>query len=827
MNILRMWFLLILVFPLGALDIQVLDQDLEIPLEGVRILCSTAQGITDEAGKATLDLGSRRQTVSFSLQGYETLRVTAQEGTSVLLVKLRVSGLLEGKELVVEKAAPLKNDSQAGVSLAVSKQEMQTAAQIGIVEDVMSAVKTLPGVGYSGGWNAAPSIRGGSPSETTAYLDGFEVSYPYHWGGAFSIFNPNMVESAKLSAGLVSARYGRILSGLLEVNTKTPTENDLHWESSITTTGLEAYIQAPLNSYTGLVLGGKLTWMEVSFNLAGAAGGFTQVPYIRDVYGKWYWNPSDRLKFFVNGFFNSDGVGTISESLGSDLKTKDRFDWTNSDIILSGGMKWLVSDFWQVQAQGGWNHHEASPVLSSLSSGFKAYSPDFLSLYDGSALDTDGVVGTIKGQTGFNLDGTYFKFKGTDVNDNFQGRLENQWVMAPGQNLVFGGESNLYRSTYSENVDGYTDMKIEGVDYYSPLYWNLTTQGNRTLNSGAFLLWDFAFAEDKFTGELGVRGDHTYLWNEEMSLQSYPVVNPRLRLSYQALKNAGDFKSLIFTSGAGLFSKMTSFTQQFKKEFNLKDFEFGPDRNWFVLAGTEVQLEGGWKFSLETYYKNYFQRTYLTKVPELNPMKIEVRGDGQGFAAGFDLLVQKKEGRYFDGYLTYSFMMARYLNPSGTGPAIQPQAAPVGEWYYPAYHRFHSVNLIGNFKPLNWLTLSVKGALASGAPKTVLGDREVKAALMPDGQLVERWSRTSTYSDTLRNDISCPVDLKFVFSDYYEGSKIRWEYYFGVENVFASFYTPKTNKALDGFSGKEQTGSGEAEFTIGAPVPSFGFKLSY
>ena len=59
------------------------------------------------------------------------------------------------------------------------------------------------------------------------------------------------------------------------------------------------------------------------------------------------------------------------------------------------------------------------------------------------------------------------------------------------------------------------------------------------------------------------------------------------------------------------------------------------------------------------------------------------------------------------------------------------------------------------------------------------------------------------------------------------GTKIRWEYYFGVENVFANLYTPKTNKSFDPFTGEELSGSGQADFTIGFPIPSFGFKLSY
>ena len=158
-----------------------------------------------------------------------------------------------------------------------------------------------------------------------------------------------------------------------------------------------------------------------------------------------------------------------------------------------------------------------------------------------------------------------------------------------------------------------------------------------------------------------------------------------------------------------------------------------------------MNLSGEWKITLEAYYKYYFQRAYLTMVPESNPMAIEVRGNGLGYTAGADLLVQKKESKFFDGYLTYSFMMAQYLNPSGQGPAIQPQGAPVGQWYYPAYHRFHNLNLIANFKPLDWFTVSLKGALATGSPKAVMGQPRVIAARMPDGQLVERWTRTSQY----------------------------------------------------------------------------------
>ncbi len=166
-------------------------------------------------------------------------------------------------------------------------------------------------------------------------------------------------------------------------------------------------------------------------------------------------------------------------------------------------------------------------------------------------------------------------------------------------------------------------------------------------------------------------------------------------------------------------------------------------------------------------------------------------------------------------------------NPSGRTDVGFISGEPIGSWYYPNYHRFHNLNLIANFKPLTFLTISLKGSLATGAPKNEIGVPEVFAAQLPDGTYIERWSRSSTYSDELRNDLSCPVDIKIVISYFFPGTRIKFENYFGVENVFASLYTPKTNKAIDGFTGKELSGSGEAEFTIGTPIPSFGIRLSY
>ena len=118
---------------------------------------------------------------------------------------------MENRELVIEAVAPETGETRTGRSVAVSEREIAQTGEIGSIEDVMTTIKLLPGVGYSGMYNAMPSIRGGSPGDLMAVLDGFYIANPYHWGGGFSIFDPRMVQSAKLSHGFFST--GSFLQG--------------------------------------------------------------------------------------------------------------------------------------------------------------------------------------------------------------------------------------------------------------------------------------------------------------------------------------------------------------------------------------------------------------------------------------------------------------------------------------------------------------------------------------------------------------------------------------------------------------------------------------
>ena len=95
------------------------------------------------------------------------------------------------------------------------------------------------------------------------------------------------------------------------------------------------------------------------------------------------------------------------------------------------------------------------------------------------------------------------------------------------------------------------------------------------------------------------------------------------------------------------------------------------------------------------------------------------------------------------------------------------------------------------------------------------------------GEVIERYRRSSFYSDTLRTEISCPVNLRLSWSNYYRDSKVRWEYYVGIEDIFVNLYRPRTHPSFDPYTGKEVKDSDSADFNFGSPVLSLGYKINY
>ena len=833
--------------PVFAEDVTVTvyDHDLDVPLEGavINIVESKKTYETDANGTVVISRSEENatETIITTFPGYDDKRAYINSGTKSVKIELTMSGVVEGKELVVERAAPGKSDAKAGVSHVMDNAEMKTTAESGLVEDIMSSINTLPGIGYTGGFNSHPSIRGGYAAEMGTVMDGICVLNPWHWNGVYSIFNPLMVSSAKMSHGIFSARYGNVMSGLLEVTTKTPESSQIRVNASISSIASEMLVQLPLTKKAGVLFGGKITYLEPMQMLSGWLGmtkadsTISTMPYIRDGYIKVYYNPFQSLHIMLNSFIGSDGIGAHITDTENEITSNSTLSWVNATFFSGLIVQWLPTDTNQVKMVASYNRSWQDFSYNTDTTGTMTYTNDFITAHDG---DDGAVDGKINGQTSYPLDNFSTDISSLVYLEQYQLKLEDTKQISAQHSISFGAEELISQSHLDEDMKTWVEYILPFNDTHllRQVEYNLTADRNRIFQTGMFGLWEFGSDSSLIQGEAGIRFDHCYIAADadDYTLNTYPVINPRLSVQYTPFRNKGIFDKITFTAGSGMFSQISQQTYAIEKEYGIKDFEVSPDKLWFLVLGTQVDFASDWHFTLEGYYKHYFNRLYIAinnTAPDT--IKYNVRTDGQGYIAGFDTMLQKKGGDTWDGYLTYSFIYARFLNPytPDYSDQVTIEGDPLSTWYYPSFHRFNTLNLICNWRPVPSMTFTVKATVATGTPREKTGDVISYAAtiLNADGSstVVQRYTRSSVYSDTLRTQIACPVDMRFSVSEYWKRSKLRWEVYIGIDDVFASLYSPKTNKSLNTITGKESDVGENADFNIGSPMLSIGIKVSY
>jgi len=817
-------------------SVTIEDRDLEIPLEGVElVLAGFPQSFyTDDQGKALIprEEGLQRYVLLGALPGYTSFRYPLPSDKQEINITMTLSGgVIQGEELVIERSVPGESDEQTGVSVVVEAEELETTANIGLVEDVMSSVKTLPGVGYADNWNARPSVRGGYPEEVSSALDGFYVANPYYWGGGYTIFNPNIVDSVKLSHGIYSARYGRALAGLLEVNTLDPVDPQVHVDAIWSTTTTDLFVQAPLGSRGGILAGGKLTYLDsMKLLFPTQTEDLTQMPYIRDFMVKSFYKPHNALEFYLLGFTGFDGLGLDSTQEASQgITTNINFDYSTSNSFATGGMKFSPGENWFIHLLGGYNRNTDDLNFNLTYEGTKGYSQDFLDLWHNEYGDSDGDDTLVNGNSSYNMDGYYIKGKNQQTFHQGQGKLQVDYLTTPGSVLTVGAEEVFGYSEVDNQFSGFTEVYIGDTYSIMPFNTKVQSQGNKSLNSSGFLTWQWGEGGSSFSGEAGVRVEHFYLWNKDFSLYSKPVITPRISLNWTP------WPQLSLSGGSGLFATVPLEASVAEEKYGLKQGDLKPNQALFNMVGINLEGPNGWSFQGEGYYKYYLSRLLVST--DILTEDYFASTEGQGWAAGADLLIKKARNRYWDAFLSYSYSIAQFKNPSLSGNPDQevlavPGNEPIDIWYYPYYHRFHKANLVLNFFPHREWTITVSGTFATGAPKSKAGPIDRQAAFFdrdgdgsPD-EILERYSRQEEYSPNERTDFSIPIDIRIAQHWYSRGKKLRQEWYIGVEDILVNLYHPKSNTTFDSFTGEERQDA-SADFNIGIPIISTGYKVSY
>jgi hypothetical protein len=709
-----------------------------------------------------------------------------------------------------------------------------------------------------------------------ASLDGFYVFNPYHWGGGFSIFDPRMVESAQLSHGVFSSRYGHTISGLLDVTTKKPSPTETQFELGVNTSAANANLSLPLAGKGGVLFMGRVTYYDpvvwlgkqiakvIPIEQLQAINSIKTAPYIRSAAITGNYRFFHDLELKATGFWGMDGVkvnfenSSRSDVLNSDTITD--FSYTNYQGFVSAALAWNPRNDMLLKFTAGTGYEKAEidgNTQYHISNKSFIKTPANAWYYD--AIDSLGLV-----------DNPYsfyrtMKIDQTNTVVNAQGRIDYDWELGKGFLLASGVQEMFtrYESRGSQMTtatkwllsfdDGEQKAILESMGVTNPddipknirdllrvIYprkYNANA-GNNLFTTSAYGLTEYHTPARRFKTELGLRVDHYYLLGEGLSLQSEPALNPRLNVDFNVFKNVGYVQSFDISAGTGLFASMNNDVLVAERRYEVTEIK--PNRAWTSVLGTKFEVHGI-VFNIEGYYKYIFDRMYtlvnIQAVTDPENPTIRPYYNGEGRVWGIDILLQKTQSRYWDGWISYSFNWTKYRNPDAGAYDMLISGGGVGgnNWGFPNFHRFHNLNLVLNIKPVQTINIYTRFGLASGVQLSRrIGDGPQSRPVYvydpdnPDNnKFIELFSWDAVADENNRTTPSLPMDVKLSIFGKNRAGKTLYEVYVAIENVLALLYSAQGNTSFNQYTGEVDSGSSSASYEIPIPIPSFGFKISY
>jgi len=873
---------------LSAREIEIFVEDVELnlPLEGALVrLPDGRQYVCDENGRAVFSVPPGAQMlIQVSYPGYDTARLVIVPGQDRYTVGLWLSGIMEGRELVVEAARPGGGgETVTGRSVAVAGREISQTAEIGIVEDVMATIRLLPGVGYAGMFNAQPSIRGGDPGDMRAALDGFYVFNPFHWGGGFSIFDPRMVQSAQLSHGVFSTRHGHTISGLLDIRTKNPSPTEVEFEVGASSSAASFGLSFPLMGRGGILFMGRVTYYDPIIALAQQLSRFYDrldavnfirvAPYIRSGTITGSYRISDRLEFGGTAFWGMDGVGVYFDDNNIDNSASGAtrgnhisadLDFINYQGFLTNRLLWNPRNDMLLRFTIGLGYMNTvidGEMRTDFDERFSITNPWWISLYK-----LLGVEQSFRHSTRDHI-------QQSDTMFNVQGRVDFDWELRDGVVLAAGVQEKFsrFRQTgvqqgrWQRWLGNFSQEERERIFYFLGVAPDATLGDGRPLRpylerslmvsipvtyepnaqnmvftTSGYVLVEYHTPGRRLGAEVGLRVDHYYVIGRGFSLGTMPALNPRINLDFNVFRNRWIIESMNIAVGTGLFSSMNNAIFVAEQHFNIE--ELRPNRSWSSVLGTRLDFPDGISLNIEAYYRHIFDRMYIpiSFSPEGEPI-VRPNFDGQGRVWGIDLMLRRMQSRRLDGWLSYSFNWTRLLDPDGGGATMGMSGGTRAGWHFPSYHRFHNLNLVLNIRPAPRFNIYTRFGLASGMQLARrVGDAPQSFPVYvfnPDAPnesyFIIRYFWPSRLDENNRTSPSLPMDVKFsIFGRNSRGRGMaRWEVYAAVENVLGLLSSQlglsQGNAGFDQFTGQANQGVHAATYQIPIPIPSFGFRITF
>lgn len=297
----------------------------------------------------TLPKGLQRINVSYiaynrSVQEFQLVRDTVMD------FQLAPSNYI--KEVLItdlkQLESPEYNDDLSS-SYTIPLSRLKRAVSLAGESDIVRTAMTSSGVSSGTDGFGGLSVRGGSENQNLILFDGIPVYSSNHAFGLFSIFNSDVIKSAKLYKGTFPAHYSGRLSSVLDIRTREGNAKTLKANVSLGLFTAKASIEGPIiKDKASFIISARRTfvdpWIETATEALnsriGKQGG-TRF-YFYDINGKLNFKVGKHSRIFLSYYsgkdlFDSD-VTTISDDNRIELSNRSEVFWETGNQLMA--LRW-------------------------------------------------------------------------------------------------------------------------------------------------------------------------------------------------------------------------------------------------------------------------------------------------------------------------------------------------------------------------------------------------------------------------------------------------------------------------------------------------------
>ncbi|HAS42148.1 MAG TPA: hypothetical protein DCS93_16850 [Microscillaceae bacterium] len=644
------------------------------------------------------------------------------------------------KEVVVKAKQEEEIESVEAVQMSAHSLEIaqiKSSPMLAGEADVLKSLQFLPGIQNGSEGTANFSVRGGGYDQNLVLLDDAPVYNISHSLGFFSVFNVDAIKDVRIYKGGIPAKYGGRLSSVVDIRMKEGNNQKLILNGSVGLVGSRLTVEGPLGKNVSYLISGRYGYLGhtgnfFAKNLDGILPGV-------DKFGK-----NNEISFYdlnakINVQLNENNQIYFSAFAGNDhfyneaAFENNTLDWGNQ----TGTFRW--------------NHIYNSRLFSNFTLVYSNFDYSY----------------TIQNELQ--------NFKWSANQQQQSAKLDFDYFASPKHTLNFG-----LALSHNQFAPG----KVEALNSSSSIK-PLILDTQRALETGLYFSHKYQVTK-KLSLNYGIRfssfhrigAGNQYTYDGNGQLQEEKIFDHNeIMTTYVGLEPRASARLLLNSSS----SIKASYNRTYQYLHLVNSTTIGlPTDVWLpvdnnikprfadqVALGYFKKLHRGrYEISAEIYHKWINQvidykdnaNIFLNK-----HIATQIR-TGEGRAYGFELLFEKKKGK-FKGWLSYTLSkVERTINGVNND-----------QTYSPRYDRRHNLSIITSYELSERWQISANYSYITGAGITV-----------PQGLYDAGYGVPLQYFSS-RNGFKLPDFHQLDIGIKLKSKKQkRWqgEWYFGVTNAY-------------------------------------------